>query len=165
MIKITILKSQTFYKLTECERVSLASKQAIDLLNEKLKNLDNFINNDIDFFTGKNVLKCNQNSFKVNKDGKLYDCIYDREWDFLSDIEREIKYFLMWTHKEKRAHIEIIGDYIKNDKAYKAIDETGHNECVHFVKKDLAGCYEGRYEELELTEQNKAEVRNTILSF
>jgi hypothetical protein len=154
-------ESKTEYILTEGERVSLASQAAKNFVQDKLNYIEKYANSDIDFFTGKKVDEDNIWYFNVNKNGKLFSCVYDNEHEPSDLVQKEARQLLMWRHGDNCSYVETIGDYIENNKIYKANEETEYNDCVEYLAGESMN---STYEKLELNENNKEEIRNYLLN-
>lgn len=162
MLKIIHENQEVRYILSEKERVSLASPDAVRFVEEKIKNIDAYVDKNIDFFTGKEVKDENIWYFNVNKDGKMYTCIYDNEHEPESAIEKEAKYFLMWRHGDNYSYVETIGDYIEEGKIYKAEDEEGYDDCKGYLQNKHRYKSES-FEKIELNGLNKDSIRRYFI--
>lgn len=165
MLKITNKNNEVSYVLTEVERKYLASQAAVELVNERLKELEKFVGSDIDFFTKKTVKEDNKWFFNVSKDGVLYSCIYDNEHMPVDPIEKEAAYFLMWRYELSGGYTENIGNYIEGNKSY-SVEETKYNDCnMWYFDKENNRCHENEVaEEVELNETNKEQIYNWFMS-
>lgn len=151
------------YIFTEKERASFASKESLDFIKERIANLDNFVGTKIDFFTGNEIQEDNVCSFNVEKDGVMYSCAYDTEHEPENIIQREARKFLMWRNGDCGFYYEVIGNYIEDGKI-TTIDNTPYNDCEDYIYRFKEGLETDPYEELELNESNKEELKKYLFS-
>ena len=149
------------YIFTEKERASFASKESIDFIKGRLDNLDNFKGAKIDFFTGKDIKEDNACNFNVEKDGVMYSCVYDSEHEPENKIQREARKFLMWRYGDSGYYYEVIGKYIDGDEI-TTVKNTPYNDCEDYIHRFKEGLETDQYEELELNESNREELKKHL---
>lgn len=163
MKKIIRNNGELSYILTERERVSLVGNKIKQLLQNKLNNIEKYAECKIDFFTDKEVDEDNKWYFNVEKDGKMYTCIYDNENFFgdFSDEEKELS-LLMWRYSDEldkgSSYTEVIGKYIDNKGNIYTVENTFYNDCDDVEEK-----YFKSIEEIELNNQNKEEIYKNLI--
>jgi hypothetical protein len=162
MLKITNKENKVSYILTEAERVSLASKESIDLVNSKINEIEKYTDTNIDFFTGNEVKEENLWYFNVSKGGKLYTCVYDNNHQPEDLIQREVRLLLMWRFEfGPFTYTEVIGEYIDSDYHY-SVQVTDYCDVYDYIHSQHKNEGE-KFEEIVLTGENKMEVREDIL--
>mgnify|MGYP000893333799 CR=1 FL=1 len=174
MLKVTNKKGNISYILTEQEKQLLISEECKNFIKEKLNNINKYVQNKdegICFFTDKPVVHCNEASskdiqgwgFNVNKDGKLYNCLYALNIEY-NKIEKEALYFMMWRYGDEKSYIEVIGDYIENGNIY-SVRDTKYNECKEWLDDMAKGNHKDETaEKIELNKYNKEEIRQWFLA-
>jgi hypothetical protein len=154
------------YILTEEERVSLASEEAKTYLASRIDQVEYYAKNkQLDFFTGLEVPIDDRWYFNVEKDGKIYECVYNNEAFYNDEVARECRALLMWRYADEQGfgYIEVIGNMVDRVGELYPVNTTHYNECREYKHR-----YNNRYEvnpfeELSIDDVNKEEIRSYFL--
>lgn len=165
MLRVINGTGEIDYILTEQERASLASAEAKEFIDQKLRNIHKYEGTNIDFFTDREIEAGDEYYFNVNVNGVLYsNCVYDNEdRSGYTGLALEAYRFLVWRHSfggSSSSYTETVGNYIEDGKVY-TVEDTEYNDCVGYEPYMREGC---TVENMPLDDFNREVVRHYMLS-